>query len=162
MKWKTAGSASQMCWVEVTQLERARTELHLTPLGSPGWGSSSVVPAWNWGRQAGWAWEGKGRRGRPVLRGRAADSGADLKGSALCSLPAFLQAISVSLLTCQVRTAVMITWETAGRVLGRGQINCNYFKGLSTFNDWQEFGLCHQIFKYRYVFFLQLGTWVLG
>ena len=48
-------------------------------------------------------------------------------------------------------------WE---RVLGAelGQINCNYFKVLSTFNDWQGFGLCHQIFKYRYVFFLQLGT----
>ena len=160
MKWKMADSASQMCWMEVTWLERARAELHLMPLGSPGCGSCSAVPAWNCGQQAGpGTGRQRGRRGRPALRGRAAGSG-DLKGSTLCSLPAFLQAISASLPMCRVRTAVMITWETAGRALGRGPINCNYFKVLSTFNDWQEFGLCHQIFKY--VFSLQLGTWVLG
>ena len=148
-----------MCWVEVTWLERARTELHLIPLGSPGCGPYSAVPAWN--RPA-------GGPGTPSASGAGCGERSRSVGSTGCSLPAYLQAVWVGLLMCQVSTSVMITWETAGREFWAesraelGQINCNYFKVLSTFNDWQGFGLCHQIFKYRYVFFLQLGTWILG
>lgn len=93
-----------------------------------------------------------------MLRGRAADSGADLKEAHSAPLPAFLQAISVSLLTCPSEDGCDDYLRDRGREFwAEDKSIVTILKGFSTFNDWQEFGLCHQIFKYRYMFFL--ATW---